>query len=154
MSRMGIPACLVTFRQLGENAAPVTKQAQDFPCSRWQRYASPVWMDINQSDTLQRTSVREHEDERHICPLQLGVIRRSIELWTNPDDLVLDPFAGIGSTGVVALEMGRRFQGVELKESYYKQAVANLEHTESVAKMDLFTGRNAPEIDTPAGETA
>ena len=154
MSRMGIPDYLVTFRKLGENAAPVTKKAQDFPCSRWQRYASPVWMDINQSDTLQRTSVREHEDERHICPLQLGVIRRSIELWTNPDDLVLDPFAGIGSTGVVALEMGRRFQGVELKESYYKQAVANLEHTESVAKMDLFTGRNAPEIDTPAGDAA
>ena len=82
---------------------------------------------INPSDTLQYRSAREHEDERHICPLQLGVIRRAIELWTNPEDLVLSPFAGIGSEGVVALETGRRFLGMELKRSYFEQARRNLE---------------------------
>lgn len=89
-------------------------------------YPSPVWMDINPSDTLQRESAREEEDERHICPLQLPVIERAIELWTNPNDLVLSPFAGIGSEGYVALRSGRRFVGVELKESYWQQAVKNL----------------------------
>ena len=82
-------------------------------------------MDIRQSDTLQKKSAREEKDERHICPLQLEVIKRCIELWTNPNDIVLDPFAGIGSTNYVALRMNSRSVGVELKESYYKQAVAN-----------------------------
>lgn len=93
---------------------------------RWRRYASPVWMDINQTDTLQYSSAREEKDERHICPLQLDTIRRGLHLWTNPGDLVLSPFAGIGSEGYVALEMGRQFIGMELKESYFKQAVNNL----------------------------
>ena len=93
-------------------------------------------MDINPSDTLQRESAREDEDERHIAPLQLEVIRRGIRLWTNPGDLVLSPFAGIGSEGYIALEEGRRFFGVELKRSYWEQAVANLR----VAKpYDLFS---------------
>lgn len=92
----------------------------------WRRYASPVWLDINQTKTLQRESAREDKDERHICPLQLEVIERAIELWTNPHDLVLSPFAGIGSEGYVALQKNRRFIGIELKGSYYKQAVANL----------------------------
>ena len=83
-------------------------------------------MDINPSDTLQYRSAREHDDERHICPLQLEVIRRGIELWTNPGDIVLSPFAGIGSEGHVALEMNRRFVGIELKDSYYQQAIENL----------------------------
>lgn len=126
MSRQGIPDYLVTMRKGGENPERVSHTNETFPVSVWQRYASPVWMDINPSDTLQRTSAREHADERHICPLQLQVIRRALELWTNPNDLVLDPFAGIGSTGYVAVEMGRRFLGVELKESYFKQAAANL----------------------------
>lgn len=96
----------------------------------WRRYASPVWMDINQSNTLQRESAREEEDEKHICPLQLDVIGRALELWTNPDDNVLSPFAGIGSEGFQAIKMGRRFVGIELKQSYYEQAVKNLQRAE------------------------
>jgi DNA modification methylase len=91
----------------------------------WRRYASPVWMDINQSDTLQYRSAREEKDEKHICPLQLDVIRRAIELWTNKNDVVLSPFGGIGSEPVVAIEMGRKAIAIELKESYYKQMKAN-----------------------------
>jgi len=126
LSRQGIPDYLVTMKKKGENDEPVSHTNDSFPVSIWQRYASPVWMDINPSDTLQFRSVREHKDERHICPLQLQVIQRAIELWTNPGDLVLSPFAGIGSEGWVALEMKRKFLGVELKESYFKQACANL----------------------------
>ena len=92
----------------------------------WQRYASPVWMDINPSDTLQFRNARDNDDERHICPLQLDVIRRGIQLWTNPGDVVLSPFMGIGSEGYVALELGRSFVGFELKPSYYDCAVKNL----------------------------
>lgn len=94
----------------------------------WQRYASPVWFDINASRTLTREGAREEADERHICALQLDVIERAMDLWSNPYDRVLDPFGGIGSTGHIALMKGRRFIGIELKESYYKQAVANLIH--------------------------
>jgi DNA modification methylase len=83
-------------------------------------------MDINPSDTLQYRSAREHNDERHICPLQLEVIRRAVKLWTNPGDVVWDPFTGIGSTGFVALEMGRKFLGSELKRSYFEQSCKNL----------------------------
>jgi hypothetical protein len=96
----------------------------------WRRYASPVWMDINQSNTLQRESAREEQDEKHICPLQLDVIGRALELWTNPNDNVLSPFAGIGSEGYQAIKMGRRFVGIELKQSYYEQAVKNLQRAE------------------------
>jgi DNA modification methylase len=90
-----------------------------------QRFPDPVWMDINQSETLQYRSAREHNDERHICPLQLEVIRRGIRLWTNEGDTVVTPFAGIGSELVTALEMGRRAVGFELKKSYYEQAARN-----------------------------
>jgi DNA modification methylase len=83
-------------------------------------------MDIDPSDTLQFRSAREHDDERHICPLQLGVIRRALKLWTNEGDTVLSPFTGIGSEGHVALDMGRRFVGAELKRSYFDQARRNL----------------------------
>ena len=93
----------------------------------WRRYASPVWMDIRQTNTLQYRSAREEKDERHICPLQLDVIARAVELWSNPGDIVFSPFAGIGSEGYQAIKMGRRFVGVELKESYYRTAVNNLE---------------------------
>ena len=125
LSRQGIPDYLVTMRKPGENPERVTHTNESFPVAVWQRYASPVWMDINPNDTLQASSVREDKDERHICPLQLGVIRRAINLWTNPRDIVLTPFLGIGSEAVVALEYGRRAIGIELKTSYYKQAVAN-----------------------------
>ena len=125
MSRQGIPDYLVTMRKPGENPEPVTHTNETFPVAVWQRYASPVWMDINPSDTLQASSAREEKDERHICPLQLGVIRRALNLWTNPNDIVLTPFLGIGSEAVVSIEMGRRAIGCELKTSYYNQAVAN-----------------------------
>jgi DNA modification methylase len=105
---------------------------------RWQNYASPVWMDIIPSDTLQKESAREDNDERHICPLQLQVIERGIELWTNPGDVVLSPFAGIGSEGYVAIKAGRRFVGVELKESYYKQAALNLLRAEREGTQDTL----------------
>ena len=92
----------------------------------WQNYASPVWMDINPNETLQFRSARENDDERHICPLQLEVIRRAIDLWTAKDDVVFSPFMGIGSEGYVALQKGRKFIGSELKESYFNAAVKNL----------------------------
>lgn len=126
MSRQGIPDYLVTMRKPGVNPDPVSHTAEQFPVSLWQRYASPVWFDINPSRTLQHRSAREHQDERHICPLQLQVIERALQLWTNPNDVVLSPFAGIGSEGYVAVQNGRRFVGIELKESYYGQMRSNL----------------------------
>jgi DNA modification methylase len=138
MSRQGIPDYLVTMRKPGENPERVTHTNETFPVSVWQRYASPVWMDINPSRTLQRESAREDKDERHICPLQLDVIERAVELWTNPHDTVLSPFAGIGSEGYVSIQKGRRFIGIELKESYYKQAVANLQHAEKETPRDAL----------------
>lgn len=138
MSRQGIADYLVTMRKHGENPERVAHTPEEFPVSLWQRYASPVWMDINPSRTLQKTSAREEKDERHICPLQLDVIDRAIVLWTNPGDLILSPFAGIGSEGHQALTLGRKFLGFELKESYYKQAVANLTEASSTQGMTLF----------------
>jgi DNA modification methylase len=91
-------------------------------------------MDINQSNTLQRKSAREEADEKHIAPLQLDAIERCIELWTNPGDLVYDPFGGIGSVPYQAVKMGRRGLGCELKESYYIQACKNLEIASQEAK--------------------
>lgn len=138
MSRQGIPDYLVTMRAPGDgDPSDRVKHGDDYPVDKWQKVASPVWMDIDPSDTLQFRSAREHDDERHICPLQLEVIRRGIDLWTNPGDVVLSPFMGIGSEGYVALEMGRRFVGVELKASYYGQATRNLEH--ALAQASLFT---------------
>jgi DNA modification methylase len=98
-------------------------------------------MDINPSDTLQYRSAREHNDERHICPLQLEVIRRAVKLWTNPGDMVWSPFAGIGSEGFVALEMGRKFIGSELKKSYWQQGCRNLDRALS-ASVGLFAGQD------------
>jgi len=126
MSRQGVPDYLVTFRKPGANPEPVTHTNESFPVELWQKYASPVWMDINPSNTLQHRSAREHNDERHICPLQLQVIERAMDLWTNPGDVVLSPFTGIGSEGFIAVQMGRRFVGAELKPSYYEQACRNL----------------------------
>jgi DNA modification methylase len=160
ISRMAIADHVVTLRKPGINDEPVagpfttyhgddmtdaelTKEAehsyeragtrsfeQHKSIMVWQRYAEPIWGDINQSDVLSRLMSREEHDERHISPLQLTVIRRCLQVWTNPRDIVLSPFAGIGSAGYVALEMGRRFVGAELKSSYYRQAVANLRSAE------------------------
>ena len=138
MSRQGIPDYLVTMRKPGENPEPVSHTNETFPVQAWQRYASPVWMDINPSDTLQASSARDEKDERHICPLQLPVIRRALNLWTNPGDIVLTPFLGIGSEAYVALEMGRRAIGIELKPSYYQQAVRNCQNVTAVEQISLF----------------
>ncbi len=126
MCRQGIPDYLVTFRKPGENPEPIPHTHESFPVNVWQRYASPVWMDIRQSNTLQRKSARDEKDEKHICPLQLDVIERGIDLWTNPNDIVLDPFAGIGSVPWQAVQMGRRGIGIELKDSYFKLMEQNM----------------------------
>ena len=125
MSRQGIADYLVTMRAPGEVIDKVD-HGTDIPVDEWQKLASPVWMDINPNETLQYRSAREHDDERHICPLQLEVIRRGVRLWTKPGQVVLSPFAGIGSEVFIAAELGRRGVGVELKTSYYEQAVRNL----------------------------
>jgi hypothetical protein len=151
MSRQGIPDYLVTMRKHGSNPHRVSHTNESFPVSRWQEWASPIWTDINPSDTLQKESVREQADERHICPLQLEVIRRALILWSNPNDIVLSPFAGIGSEGYVSVQQGRRFIGVELKESYYQQAVANLK-TAKDETMPLFTLASDLEMHEGAGE--
>lgn len=105
----------------------------------WQRYASPVWFDIDQTDVLNYNLAKEKDEERHICPLQLDVIERSIELWSNPGDVVFSPFTGIGSEGYMALKMGRRFKGAELKESYFNIAIRNLaEAAKANDQFDMF----------------
>lgn len=146
MSRQGIPDYLVTMRKPGDNDEFISHSAAEFPVLMWQQWASPVWMDINPSDTLQYRSAREDQDERHICPLQLEVIRRAIILWSNPGDLVLSPFAGIGSEGYVALQNNRKFIGAELKESYFNQAVANLKSAIVNKEQDLFAGEERQEV--------
>jgi len=152
MSRQGIPDYLVTMRKPGENEQPVSGELAKFVGDQstftntgrlsidiWQRYASPIWMDINPSDTLQYRSARDHADERHICPLQLDVIKRGIQLWTNKKDIVLSPFMGIGSEGHVSLLSGRKFIGIELKKSYYKQAELNMKKVSANKKnINLF----------------
>lgn len=139
MSRQGIPDYLVTMRKPGKNPEPISHTPEEFPVELWQRYASPVWMDINPSRTLQYLSAREGDDERHICPLQLDVIERGVQLWSKPGDLVLSPFAGIGSEGYVSLKMGRRFVGAELKRSYFDLARRNIEQA-SMEQNDLLSG--------------
>lgn len=151
MSRAGIPQYLLAFRDPGTNAEPVAHidgltefAGDDDPRhgnpshERWRRYASPVWMDIRQNRTLNYRAAREDDDERHICPLALDIVERALTLWTNPDDVVLSPFMGIGSEGFVSLQMGRRFVGMELKKSYFDQAVKNLDAATKHTAQDLF----------------
>lgn len=138
-SRAGIPQYLLAFRKDGENPEPVAHQnglesfvGENEPThgtlshERWRRYASPVWMDINFSNTLNAKAAREAEDERHVCPMALDLIERAIHLWSNPGDVVFDPYSGIGSTGYMAIKTGRRFVGSELKAAYFKQACKNI----------------------------
>lgn len=152
-SRQGIPEYLLIFRKwdgepeqiksvehlggfdfyIGNESPTIKDNKRLYSIHVWQRYASPVWFDIQQTNVLNNRIVRDDRDEKHICPLQLDVIRRSIHLWTNPGDLVLSPFAGIGSEGFVALEMDRKFIGIELKEAYWKQAKSNLEQAAQTA---------------------
>ena len=162
LSRMAVADYIVTMRKPGENPEPVagpfaeyfgsdpamppedpghgaSHVASSYSVKVWQRYAESVWMDINQSDVLSRTAARAEADERHISPLQLTPIRRCIQLWTMPGDVVFSPFAGIGSELYVAVQQGRRALGAELKASYYQQAVANMCEAEaSLGRRDLF----------------
>ena len=160
ISRQGIPDKLITFRKPGDNTEPIaglldyyngtdekptgidingefspTKQSIEI----WQKYASPVWMDIKPSDTLQFRNARDDKDERHICPLQLGVIERGLQLWSNPNDIIFSPFGGIASEGWQANKMGRKYIGIELKDSYYKVAVKNLKELENEEETKLFS---------------
>ena len=166
MSRQGIADYLVIMRKPGDNHEPVAGALQYFvgedvpvnfdrkeyddgrrayvmgndnatPIDIWQRYASPIWTDISQTNTLQFRTARGDDDERHICPLQLDVIERSIQLWSNPGDVVWSPFMGIASEGYVAIQTGRKFIGAELKESYFNLAKRNMELAE-VQDIGLF----------------
>lgn len=127
MARQGIPDYLVTMRKPGKDKDPITNTHESFPVELWQKIASPIWMDINQSKTLQFRHAREEQDERHIAPLQLEVIERALMLWSKEGDTVFSPFLGIGSEGYQSLKMNRKFVGAELKPSYYKVAHENLE---------------------------
>lgn len=168
MSRQGIPDYLVTMRKPGENPEHISHTHENFPVNLWQQIASPVWtsplkedeigaqeaeefiewwmrhyahqawMDIKPSNTLQKKSAREAEDEKHICPLQLDVIERALMLWSNEGDTVFSPFAGIGSEGYQALKMNRKFVGCELKGSYYNQAKLNLQNVAEASQLSLF----------------
>jgi DNA modification methylase len=166
MSRQAIPDYLVVMRKPGINPTPIAGALDHFvgddppcdftpidyddqrrawvrasstatPIDIWQRYASPIWMDINQTETLQYRTARASDDERHICPLQLQVIERGLQLWSKPEETVWSPFAGIGSEGYVALQLGRKFIGAELKASYYQLAMRNLASARKV-QLSIF----------------
>jgi DNA modification methylase len=165
MSRMGIPDYIVTMRKPGENANPVAGEFKYYQGDNppfgfkevercdgstfwmpgegntsvdvWQKYASPIWDDIKQTDTLNFREGRDSDDERHICPLQLDVIERCLQLWSNKGDVVWTPFLGIGSEAYMAIKLGRKAIGTELKPSYFKLAKRNIELANS-AQYDLF----------------
>ena len=118
---------------------PVIKDSGEYPVSTWQEWASPVWMTIDQTNTLNVRDAGDPNDERHMCPLQLDVIERAVKLWTNPGEVVLSPFAGVGSEGVGALTYGRKFIGVELKDSYFRHAVKNLNEIDKPRQHALFS---------------
>lgn len=144
-SGAGMPEYLLVFRKwAGEGdeleVAPVTHTKEEFPLEQWQQWASPVWMNVQHTDTLNVRAARNDADEKHLCPLSLDVIRRACVLYSNPGDVILSPFAGVGSEGVGALRLGRRFVGVELKAEYFKTAVENLRDAECPPQVDLFKG--------------
>lgn len=160
--RNGLPDYIITMRKPGENQEPVSRERgfeyyigaeknnpkesknntpglNKYSQNVFRVYADSIWTDIRQSNTLNKIGARDEKDERHICPLQLDTIARCIEYWTNPDDIVLSPFAGIGSEGYQAVKMGRKFIGIELKQSYYNCAVKNLTRIETAAEQkELF----------------
>lgn len=138
-SRMGNPDYLLVFYKPGHNENPVTHTSESFPVALWQKWASPVWMDIKQTNVLNKLDARSNLDEKHICPLQLDVIHRSLVLWSNKNDVIYSPFTGIGSEGYVSLLNKRKFWGTELKESYFNVAANNMKLAES-SKEELFDG--------------
>ena len=133
---MALADYILVFRKPGENPIPIQP---DITNEDWIEWAHPIWLGISETDTLQYTTARGDNDERHICPLQLGTIERCIRLWSNPDELVLDPFTGIGSTGYTAIKFGRQFVGIELKPTYFEVACDNLREAErQVNALKLF----------------
>jgi hypothetical protein len=147
ISRQGLPDYVVVFRKPGVNPKPIAGPFEEFigdpetfentgtmSIDVWQRYASPVWHDIRQTRTLNNyREGKDDDDTKHICPLQLDVIERCLELWSNPNDVVLSPFMGVGSEGYCSVQRGRRFVGVELKTAYFDVAVKNLKNAASKA---------------------
>lgn len=145
-SRVGMPDYILVFRKTPDDEKVVDKvghDAKDFPVDLWQQWASPVWMDIDQTDVLNVRIARDDKDEKHLCPLQLDLIDRAIRLWSNAGDVVLSPFMGVGSEGWGALRAGRKFVGVELKEAYFNQAVKNLSDAAQWRGADLFASTAA-----------
>lgn len=147
MSGQSLPDYVCVFRKPGDNQEPITGPIPEYigPLDErlkirtsidiWQRYASPVWMDIDQGNVIKNyREGRAEDDERHLCPLQLDVIERCLQLWSNPGDIVFSPFTGIGSEGYGSLELGRKFVGSELKKEYFEIAVENLRIAESKSK--------------------
>jgi len=163
ISRSGIPDYLITFRAPGENQVPIAHPdglqkycGSDDPGGTglkrahniWRAYASPVWMDIRQTNTLDARRARDSQDEKHLCCLQLDVIERAVILWSNPGEVVLTPFAGVGSEVYGAVLNGRKGVGIELKTSYFNQAVRNLKSIQRVEHGDLFAELPNQDTDT------
>ena len=144
-SGIGLPEYLLIFRKWADGmdeTAPVVHDPSIFPLETWQEWASPVWMNTRETDVLNVKAARDETAERHLCPMPLDLIRRSVLLWSNPGDVVLSPFAGIGSEGHEAIKAGRKFVGVELKDSYFKQAAKNLAEAEFEADTPLLCKGN------------
>lgn len=161
ISRQGLPDYLVVFRRWPKSeeeeckiepvshagtceedfgmVPPDSQHVRPWP-KKWQQYASPVWFDIKQTNVLNIRQARESQDEKHICPLQLDVIERAIDLWTNPGDTVLSPFTGIGSEGYEALRLGRKFVGIELKRAYFDVACKNLKDMTKQKSQKILPG--------------
>lgn len=154
---MALADYLLQFRKPGENPKPIRAGISEkygnpdgwITAEEWIEWAAPVWYrarpeypgGIRETDVLQVAAARDDNDEKHLCPLQLGVIERAVKLWSAPGDLVIDPFNGIGSTGYVALKLNRRYAGFELKESYWRVALKNLERAVNEREQrDLFSG--------------
>lgn len=145
-SRQGLAEYVVVMRKWSRDAVaevdirPVTHTKAEFPLEQWQQWASPVWMDIDDMDVLNVRQARDSKDEKHMCPLALPIIERCVGLWSNPGDVVFSPFAGIASEGYQAVKMGRRFLGIELKDTYFAHARRNMEEaTRAAGQGDLFS---------------
>lgn len=140
-SRQGLPEYIVVFRKWAmteeeeASVVPVTKTKHDFPLEWWQNAADPVWMDMRVTDVLNAST--DPRDERHICPMPLDITKRATLLWSNPGDVVLSPFMGIGSEGVASMKLRRKFIGVELKDSYFAQSCRHLRDIDAQGA-DLF----------------
>jgi DNA modification methylase len=145
-SRPALADTILIFRKPGDNAVPVTHGTPESALTNdeWIEWARPIWYGIRESDTLNVAIARDDKDERHICPLQLGTIERCVRLWSNPGELVLSPFAGIGSEGYESIRLGRRFYGIELKPRYAEVAVNNLMAAESLKRQGSLWATEQP----------